>query len=223
LPRFFGTDGDDTITALDGDAKVSTIQETDTYSSIEAFRLRGLPAAMGQVFTAALAVDEPVEPAGVQLHLLDRFEYAVAGRLSAMRQLVRRQAECLEPRGRLVIGCERRGSSASAIGIHGRLARALASALATPENRLPPRLRRVRNASVVTVRPRRPCARAAAAASIFQSSSSAASRCAPRARAHGQAERKPPARAGPGGTARPSHVVFRENAGCPDRALAVRQ
>jgi Ca2+-binding RTX toxin-like protein len=39
---FFGTEGDDTITALDGDGQVSTLQETDTYSSIEVFSLRGL-------------------------------------------------------------------------------------------------------------------------------------------------------------------------------------
>jgi hypothetical protein len=39
---FFGTDGDDTITAQAGDGQVGTAQETDTYSSIEVFSLRGL-------------------------------------------------------------------------------------------------------------------------------------------------------------------------------------
>jgi hypothetical protein len=36
-----GTDGDDTITAPDGAGQVGTSQETDTYSSIEVFSLRG--------------------------------------------------------------------------------------------------------------------------------------------------------------------------------------
>jgi Ca2+-binding RTX toxin-like protein len=38
---FLGTDGDDTITAPDGDGQLSTVQETDTYKSIEMFFLRG--------------------------------------------------------------------------------------------------------------------------------------------------------------------------------------
>jgi Ca2+-binding RTX toxin-like protein len=39
---FFGTDGDDTLTALDGAGQVSTVQTTDTYSSIEVFTVWGL-------------------------------------------------------------------------------------------------------------------------------------------------------------------------------------
>jgi Ca2+-binding RTX toxin-like protein len=38
---FFGTDGDDSFTALDGDGQVNSALETDTYSSIELFSLRG--------------------------------------------------------------------------------------------------------------------------------------------------------------------------------------
>jgi Ca2+-binding RTX toxin-like protein len=39
---FFGTAGDDTITAPAGDGLLTTVEETDTYSSIELFSLRGL-------------------------------------------------------------------------------------------------------------------------------------------------------------------------------------
>jgi RTX calcium-binding nonapeptide repeat (4 copies)/PASTA domain len=38
---FSATDGDDTITAADGAGQLNTVQETDTYTSIEAFSLRG--------------------------------------------------------------------------------------------------------------------------------------------------------------------------------------